>query len=64
MGTTETFGGISGADPTIHSYELYITTTGVITIRIKNVGSATSTNRQVTIDNVKWSATSVLNPEP
>lgn len=63
MGTTETFGGISGADSTIHSYELYITTTGVITIRIKNVGSATS-NKQVTIDNVKWSATSVLNPEP
>lgn len=63
MGTTETFGGISGADSTIHSYELYITTTGVITIRIKNVGS-TSTNRQVTIDNIKWSATSNLPPEP
>ncbi len=62
--TTGTFGNSSGEDTTVYKHEVQITQTGVITIRIKNVGSATSTNRQVTIDNVKWSATSVLNPEP
>ncbi len=61
--TTGVFGNSSGEDTTVYKHEVQITQTGVITIRIKNVGSTTS-NRQVTIDNVKWSATSVLNPEP
>lgn len=61
--TTGVFGNSSGEDSTVYKHEVQITQTGVITIRIKNEGS-TTTNRQVTIDNVKWSATSVLNPEP
>ncbi|MFA7612355.1 MAG: InlB B-repeat-containing protein [Acholeplasmataceae bacterium] len=60
--TTGKFGDSSGEDTTVYKHEVQITQTGVITIRIKNVGS-TTTSRQAVIDNIKWSETSVLNPE-
>jgi len=61
--TTGTFGNSSGEDTTVYKHEVQITQTGVITIRIKNVGS-TKTSRQAVIDNIKWSETSNLPPEP
>ena len=60
--TTGTFGNSSGEDTTVYKHEVQITQTGVITIRIKNVGS-TKTSRQAVIDNIKWSETSNLPPE-
>ncbi len=61
--TTGKFGDSSGEDTTVYKHEVQITQTGVITIRIKNVGS-TKTSRQAVIDNIKWSETSNLPPEP
>jgi uncharacterized repeat protein (TIGR02543 family) len=61
--TTGVFGNSSGEDTTVYKHEVQITQTGVITIRIKNIGS-TTTSRQAVIDNIKWSETSNLPPEP
>ena len=55
-GTSLEFGGFSGADATIHTFEVNnINVSGNFDIRIKLTGSAT-TNRQVVIDNISWTA--------
>ncbi|MGI6342163.1 MAG: lamin tail domain-containing protein [Bacteroidales bacterium] len=53
VATTPEFGGVSGADPTIHDFTHTVNSSGSVTIRIKNVGTTTS-NRQTTIDNISW----------
>lgn len=53
-GTSIEFGGFSGADATIYSFEVNdINVQGDFDIRIKLTG-ATTTNRQVVIDNISW----------
>lgn len=53
-GTSIEFGGFSGGDATIHTFEVNdINVQGDFDIRIKLTGSA-STNRQVVIDNISW----------
>jgi hypothetical protein len=56
MGTSIEFGTASGADPTIHVFEVAdINIAGDFIMMIKNVGS-TTTNRQTVIDNISWTA--------
>lgn len=47
------FGAFSGADYTVYTYNIVVNQSGTFTIRIKLTLSNT-TNRHVTIDNVKW----------
>ncbi|MBE0639138.1 MAG: chitobiase/beta-hexosaminidase C-terminal domain-containing protein [Bacteroidales bacterium] len=55
-GTSIEFGGFTGADATIHTFEVNdINVQGNFDIRIKLTGTAT-TNRQVVIDNISWTA--------
>jgi endonuclease I len=59
--TTEVFGNASGDDPTIHNVNLTnLELSAGTTVTIKNVGS-TTTNRQVVIDNFKWTENVVPN---
>src|SRR5690554_2953432 len=53
--TTGGFGNVSGELADIFTYTANINLAGAVTIRIKNVGSATS-NKQSTIDNIVWTA--------
>ena len=54
VATTPVFGTASGVDETIYTLNVEsINQPGDVTIKIKNVGS-TTTNRQVTIDNISW----------
>lgn len=60
--TTTMFGAGSGAQTAIYTFsETGINLTGSVTIKIKNVGSTTS-NRQITIDDITWSDYSGTNP--
>lgn len=53
VGTTDEYGGATGADATVYDFSNDVNTPGAVTIRIKNVG-ATTGNRQTSIDNVTW----------
>ncbi|TVQ88248.1 MAG: hypothetical protein EA393_09155, partial [Bacteroidetes bacterium] len=54
VATTPVFGDLSGEDETVFTLNVEdIDEPGDVTIKIKNVGS-TTTNRQVTIDNISW----------
>lgn len=55
-GLSPTFGNSSGEDATVFTLSLTgLNEPGPVTIRIKNVGT-TSTNRQVTLDNITWTS--------
>lgn len=54
VGTTGEFGAGSGQDDTIHTFSLEgINTAGMVNIKIKPVGTASS-NSQSVIDNISW----------
>lgn len=54
LGETPGFGASSGLDPQVFSYnKLNINKTGVVKVRIKNVGSDGSL-REFVVDNLKW----------
>ena len=55
LGTTPAFGTVTGEETTVYTYNLDINQSGSVTVRIKLTGTAT-TNRQVTVDNVSWTA--------
>ncbi|MCB5271140.1 MAG: chitobiase/beta-hexosaminidase C-terminal domain-containing protein [Candidatus Cloacimonetes bacterium] len=53
---SETFGGTSGADPTIRNFVVNgVNVPGDFTMEIRNIQGDT-VNRQVTIDNITWTA--------
>ena len=54
--TTAAFGTLSGAETTVYTTpDIAVNKSTSTTIRIKNVGT-TETNRQITIDDVSWTA--------
>lgn len=53
---SQTFGGASGADPTVHTFTVNgINVQGEFTMEIRNIQGG-DINRQVTIDNITWTA--------
>src|SRR5699024_336051 len=55
VATTPEFGEGSGEQTEVHSFSQSINQEGSVTIKIKNVGTA-STNKQAVIDNISWTA--------
>jgi hypothetical protein len=51
--TSSAFGATSGAETTVYNFTHTVNQPGSVTIRIKNVGT-TTTSRQTTIDNITW----------
>lgn len=53
---SQTFGGAAGGDPTVHTFAVSgINISGSFTIEIRNIQGG-AVNRQVTIDNISWTA--------
>ena len=58
--TTEPFGG-TGTDPTIFYFNHPVDTSGSVTIKFKPQGAST-TNQQITLDNIVWSGFGSVEP--
>lgn len=60
---TPAFGGSSGADATVYTFNENIDEEGSVTIKITYPTGTTSGNRQITIDNISWTAFEDVEPE-
>ncbi len=61
LATTDEFGSGSGEQDDIYTFSKEINKTGSVTIKIKNVGSATG-NKQSVIDKIEWSGYAIDDP--
>lgn len=62
---SQTFGAVSGADPTIHTFSVNdINIAGNVVIEVRNIQGTGTTNRQVVIDNLTWTPYGELPPTP
>lgn len=61
--TTTTF-GTSGNDTTIHTFSAEINAEGPVTIKIAYPTDTPAGNKQITVDNITWTAFESTTPEP
>lgn len=60
---TPAFGGSSGADATVYTFNENIDEEGSVTIKITYPMETSTGNRQITIDNISWTAFEDVEPE-
>lgn len=60
---TPAFGGSSGADATVYTFNENIDEAGPVTIKITYPTGTATGNRQITIDNISWTAFEDVEPE-
>lgn len=56
VGKTDEFGSGSGEDATVHKYSYDVNKSGAVSVKITYPAGTAKGNRQVTIDNVNWTA--------